>query len=250
LLRSANVIAALMVKDKALSSVLKQRTMDRATTMKSQDILLLLKLVSLYKLEQHELQLGLEGGALLVTAQEYWSSGSWQGWELSDEVPDIAPTVQAKDRYSVRNLEAMTGISKSEISASLKRSFNAGLASVDRKVKFPRANNRALKEFIVHGLKYVFPAEPGKIMRGIPTSLAAPVMAGKLMSAGDVINVWPDPTGNQKGQSIQPLFKSVPKAVKQDPELYKLLALVDAIRLGNARETQLAIKLLDDELQL
>lgn len=218
--------------------------------MKSQDILLLLKLVSLYKLEQHELQLGLEGGALLATAQEYWSSGSWQGWELSDEVPDITPTVQAKDRYSVRNLEAMTGISKSEISASLKRSFNAGLASLDRKVKFPRANNRALKEFIVHGLKYVFPAEPGKIMRGIPTSLAAPVMAGKLMSAGDVINVWPDPTGNQKGQSIQPLFKSVPKAVKQDPELYKLLALADAIRLGNARETQLAVKLLDDELQL
>lgn len=239
-----------MVKDEALSAVLKQRTFDRATTMKSQDILLLLKLVSLYKLEQHELQLGLEGGALLVTAQEYWSGGSWQGWELSDEDPDIAPTVQAKDRYSVRNLEAMTGISKSEISASLKRSFNAGLASLDRKVKFPRANNRALKEFIVHGLKYVFPAGPGKIMRGIPTSLAAPVMAGKLMSAGDVINVWPDPTGNQKGQSIQPLFKSVPKAVKQDPELYKLLALVDAIRLGNARETQLAVKLLDDELQL
>ncbi|WP_323815928.1 hypothetical protein [Cellvibrio sp. NN19] len=218
--------------------------------MKSQDILLLLKLVSLYKLEQHELQLGLESGVLLSSVQENWSSGSWQGWEQSDDSPDTTLIIHAKDRYSVRNLEAMTGISKSEISASLKRSVNAGLASLDRKVKLPRANNRALKEFIVHGLKYVFPAEPGKIVRGIPTSLAAPVMAGKLMTAGDVINVWPDPTGKEKGQSILPLFKSVPKAVKQDPELYKLLALVDAIRLGNARETQLAVQLLDDELQL
>lgn len=218
--------------------------------MKSQDILLLLKLVSLYKQEQHELQLGLEGGALLTTAQEYWPKAAWQGWEPTDDYPSIAPIIHAKDRYSVRNLEAMTGISKSEISASIKRSLTVGMALLDRNTKFPRANNRALKEFIVHGLKYVFPAELGKIMRGIPTSLAAPVMAGKLMSAGDVINVWPDPTGKEKGQSIQPLFKSVPKAVKQDPELYKLLALIDAIRLGNARETQLAIQLLEDELQL
>ena len=119
---------------------------------------------------------------------------------------------------------------------------------LDRKTKFPRANNRALKEFIEHGLKYVFPADPGKIMRGIPTSFAAPIMAGKLMSAGDVINVWPDPTGKEKGQSIQPLFKSVPRAVKQDPELYKLLALVDAIRLGNARESKIAIELLEESL--
>jgi hypothetical protein len=217
--------------------------------MKSQDILLLLKLVSLHKQEQHELQLGLEGGALLATSKEYGPNHKWQGWELADS-NDITPTIHAKDRYSVRNLEAMTGISKSEISASLKRSFTVGMALLDRKTTFPRANNRALKEFIVHGIKYVFPAEPGEMMRGIPTSFAAPVMAGKLMSAGDVINVWPDSTGKEKGQSIQPLFKSVPKAVKQDPELYKLLALVDAIRLGNARETQLAVELLNDELQL
>lgn len=218
--------------------------------MKSQDIFLLLKLVSLFKQEQREVRLGLEGGALLATVKEYWPEGEWQGWEQVDDASEMAPILHAKDRYSVRNLEAMTGISKSEISASLKRSLAVGMALLDPKTTFPRANNRALKEFIVHGLKYVFPAERGEIMRGIPTSLAAPVMAGKLMSAGDVINVWPDPTGKEKGQSIRPLFKSVPKSVKQDPELYKLLALVDAIRLGNARETQLAIQLLGDEFQL
>ena len=217
--------------------------------MKSQDILLLLKLVSLYKQEQRELQLGLDGGARLEELQDYGPEGEWRGWELNhDDSENNLLQVNSQDRYSVRNLEAMTGISKSEISASLKRSISVGLAVLDRKTKFPRANNRALKEFIEYGLKYVFPADPGKIMRGIPTSFAAPIMAGKLMSAGDVINVWPDPTGKEKGQSIQPLFKSVPRAVKQDPELYKLLALVDAIRLGNARESKIAIELLEESL--
>ena len=230
--------------------VLKQRTVGGLKAMKSQDILLLLKLVCLYKQEQRELKLGLEGSARLEALQDYGADGAWQGWELIYNDPEaLSPEVNAQDRYSVRNLEAMTGISKSEISASLKRSISVGLAVVDRKTKFPRANNRALLEFIVHGIKYVFPAEQGKIMRGIPTAFASPILVGKLMSAGDIINVWPDPTGKEKGQSILPLFKSVPKAVKQDPVLYKLLALVDAIRLGQARETTVAIQLLIEELQ-
>jgi len=217
--------------------------------MKSQDILLLLKLVCLYKQEQRELKLGLEDNVRLEELQEYGPEREWQGWELNNEDSENSlPQLNSQDRYSVRNLEAMTGISKSEISASLKRSISVGLAVLGRNTKSPRANSRALKEFIEYGLKYVFPAEPGKIMRGIPTSFAAPIMAGKLMSAGDVINVWPDPTGKEKGQSIQPLFKSVPRAVKQDPELYKLLALVDAIRLGNARESKIAIELLEESL--
>lgn len=216
--------------------------------MKSQDILLLLKLVSLYKQEQHELQLGYEGGALLSTMREYGLTSEWQGWVLEHDATDNAPIVHAKDRYSVRNLEAMTGISKSEISGSLKRSISVGLAVLDRKSQLPRANNRGLRDFIAFGIKYVFPAKPGQIMRGIPTSFAAPVMAGKLMTAGEIINVWPDPTGKEKGQSVQPLFKSVPRAVKQDPVLYKLLALVDAIRLGSVRESKVAIELLDEIL--
>ena len=216
--------------------------------MKSQDILLLLKLVSLFKQEQRQLRADLAGEALLAELHEYCPDGIWQGWEQSSE--DDAPVQHAAhERYSFRNLEAMTGISKSEISASLKRSIGVGLAAIDRKTQFPRANNRALSEFIVHGLKYVFPVKPSAVVRGIPTSFAAPVMSGKLMSAGELMNVWPDPTGKEKGQSIQPLYKSVPKAVKQDAELYKLLALVDAIRLGNARESNAAIELLEENLR-
>lgn len=46
----------------------------------------------------------------------------------------------------------------------------------------------------------------------------------------------------------EPLFKSAPYAVRQDAELYALLALVDAIRIGQPRERNLAIKLLGKHL--
>ena len=50
------------------------------------------------------------------------------------------------------------------------------------------------------------------------------------------------------GQSIKPLFKSVPEAVQKDERLYEYLALVDAIRLGNQREVGLAGDLLSERL--
>jgi hypothetical protein len=175
--------------------------------MKSQDILLLLKLLSMEKSE----------------------------------------AVSSEADYSVRQLEALTGISKSELSTALNRCIRVGLVARDRQTNSPRVNRKALLGFLINGIKYVFPVKPAELVRGIPTAFAAPVMAGKMMSAGDVINVWPDATGKEKGQAITPLFKSAPSAAKADPKLYELLALVDAIRIGNAREAKLAEQLLKEE---
>jgi hypothetical protein len=68
------------------------------------------------------------------------------------------------------------------------------------------------------------------------------------MSAGEFSLVWPDARGNTKGQAIQPLFKSATFAVRQDPKMYALLALVDAIRVGHPREANLATEILSKEL--
>ncbi len=151
------------------------------------------------------------------------------------------------DRYALRQLEEVTGISKTELSAGLNRCLAVGLAVRDRQTGLPRVNRKALLGFLLHGIKYVFPARPAEIVRGIPTAFAAPVMAGKLMTAGEIITVWPDASGQNKGQAVTPLFKSVPYAAKQDPKLYELLALVDAIRIGNAREVELASELIAKE---
>lgn len=39
-----------------------------------------------------------------------------------------------------------------------------------------------------------------------------------------------------------PLYPSVTKAVQNDPKLHELIALVDALRVGRAREKEIAIK--------
>ncbi len=104
----------------------------------------------------------------------------------------------------------------------------------------PRANTKALGELIIYGLRYVFPVQLGELTRGIATSLGAPVLEGQIMTAGELIPVWPDARGNTKGQAVTPLAPSVPKAVRTDPRLYALLALTDAIRIGQPRERNFA----------
>lgn len=186
--------------------------------MKSQDIVILLKLVSL---------------------QEQESSGLL---DSSDWLPG------REEPYTVRGLGTSLGISKTEVSASLNRSLESGLAVKDRERGRTKPNRRNLYDFIVHGLKFVFPAKPGAPKRGIATGFAAPMLKSQLMSAGDDLYVWPYAQGEVRGLSVEPLFKSVPEAAGHDEKLYEYLALIDAIRLGRQRETNLATKLLKERL--
>lgn len=211
--------------------------------MKSQDVLLLIKLICLEQREREQQRLAGEMTELIKQGDAYLSD-QWRGWEdYSEQDPPVH-----NDSYSVRALQASLGISKTEIASALKRCQYIGLLRVDPDTQLPRVNSKALLGFIEHGLRYVFPAKPAEMVRGIPTSFCAPMLQGKLMSGGDLIHVWPDAYGNRKGQSITPLFKTVPGAVKKDPCLYEYLALIDAIRLGNAREARLANEILREKV--
>ncbi|MCU1718176.1 MarR family transcriptional regulator [Pseudomonas sp. 5P_3.1_Bac2] len=211
--------------------------------MKSQDLLLLIKLICL---EQRERQQQRLDGDTAERAKHISlpKPDEWQGWE--DHVEQDPPIHH--DSYSVRALEASLGISKSEVASALKRCQQIGLLRLEPSTQLPRVNSKALLGFIEYGSRYVFPVKPAEIVRGIPTSFSAPVLQGSLMSGGDLIHVWPDAYGNRKGQSVTPLFKTVPGAVKKDPLLYEYLALIDAIRLGNAREANLANQMLREKV--
>jgi hypothetical protein len=43
--------------------------------------------------------------------------------------------------------------------------------------------------------------------------------------------------------------ENLPLAAKSDPALYELLALFDALRMGQARERELASRLLEERLR-
>ena len=127
------------------------------------------------------------------------------------------------------------GMSASEIHAAVRRSVDAGLIEFESR----RPLRKPLEEYLLHGIRYAFPAKRGPVARGIPTAHAAPPLADQI-GVDDLPPVWPDPEGRVKGYAVEPLYRSVPKAAKGDPQLYELLALVDALRIGRARERKLA----------
>ena len=53
--------------------------------------------------------------------------------------------------------------------------------------------------------------------------------------------IWPTEIGTIKGQSIEPLYAGAPAAASEDPVLYEMLALINALRVGQARERILAV---------
>ncbi len=109
-----------------------------------------------------------------------------------------------------------------------------------------KPNLTAVEEFLIHGVKYVFPAKRGSLIRGMPTSYAAEPLSRLINPGKEPVPVWADPLGNIRGIEIVPLYKTVPEAAKRDPKLYERLALIDAIRDGKARERNLA----EQELKL
>tara|TARA_R110002073_G_scaffold245044_10_gene407656 strand:+ start:5564 stop:6067 length:504 start_codon:yes stop_codon:yes gene_type:complete len=141
----------------------------------------------------------------------------------------------APEGLSYAALADELGLSASQVYAAVKRAEGAGLLVAGSRT----VNKQALIEFLVHGLKYVFPAKRGPIVRGMPTAHSAPPLNETIIDDGTPV-VWPDPKGTVRGESIEPLHKGVPKAAKLDERLYQSLSLIDAIRTGRARERKIA----------
>lgn len=130
------------------------------------------------------------------------------------------------DDWYLKNLAAQLNISNSEVSESLNRSLIGGLVEEDKK----SVKKQDLLEFLVYGVRYVFPAIEKRLARGMPTAFSATVLSQEFVVEDPY--VWPAKGFNTKGISISPLYHTVPGACKEDAELYDLLALTDALRMG------------------
>lgn len=160
------------------------------------------------------------------------------GMRPQDVVILLKIAAKRSGSWYMKDLSAELGISASEVSESLNRSVLAGLIAQNKK----QLMKQTLLEFLESGLKYVYPVQPGAVVRGMPTAHSAPPLSGEIVSSE--IYVWPWAKGNKRGQAIEPLHTSVPEACQQDELLYKMLALVDAIRVGRKREQQMAVQIL------
>lgn len=143
-------------------------------------------------------------------------------------------------RSTYANLASQLGISASEVHAAAKRAETARLLTPDK--RGPRPNRRALLEFVLHGVRYAFPAVRGALTRGVPTSYAAPPLDSIIVQPDEPPPVWPYAKGSVRGYELSPLYANAPEAALRDPKLYELLTLIDALRDGRARERQIAEK--------
>ncbi len=142
--------------------------------------------------------------------------------------------------WTYSGLAGELGMSASEVHGAITRAQSARLyADVLHTVMHPN-----LFEFLVHGVRYAFPAEADAPAWGIPTAHAAPPLNGIIIADEPLPPVWPAASGTTHGVSLTPLYRSVPYAAERDPELYELLACVDALRIGRVRERSAATEAL------
>ncbi len=139
-------------------------------------------------------------------------------------------------------LAEAVGLSMSEAHGSVKRLTQARLLSREAR----RIAPSALLNFIGSGVPHAFPAIVGAEARGIPTAAAGPPLAKEFPSA--VQYVWPSAEGKVRGQSLTPLYPKAVGIALRRPGLYELLTLVDALRVGQARERRRATQLLQEHL--
>jgi len=165
---------------------------------------------------------------------------------LSQDIVVLAKLVTyGGGRPPIAQVAADLALSPSQVHGALKRLERSRL--VDSHTGRPLL--RAVEEFLIHGVKYAFPAQRGEATRGMPTAYAAPPLSDHIAKDADIPPVWPDPEGKMRGVTLEPLHKAALKAARKDPVLYELLALLDALRDGRARERKLAEKELSARLR-
>ncbi len=162
---------------------------------------------------------------------------------------DIAVALHLKlhptDAYSA--IAERLGIGKSTAHASVARLVRSGLAFASRGATAIVAGG-PLRDFLVHGVRYAFAPDTVPLARGVVTGFRAlpDVMAREGLDP--IALVWPSKLGEDTGIGIEPLVPAAPDLRHRDPKLYRLLALLDSLRIADAREREIARRALDEEL--
>lgn len=147
-----------------------------------------------------------------------------------------------QENWQFKDIASGLELSPAEVSESLNRSLLAGLVDETRR----EVKRLSLAEFIQHGLHYVFPQAPGAMVNGVVTAHSHPYFRKQFHA--EFKYVWPMASGEARGLAIEPLYAAQPAAALKDEKLYLLLACIDIVRVGRAREIKMAIDVLKQHL--
>lgn len=145
------------------------------------------------------------------------------------------------EKWTYAGLADSLLLSASETNAAVKRAIHCGLARPALGTETnPQPVAAALREFLAHGIRFVFPARAGGLARGVPTGFAAPGLEGLVSEADELVAVWPWAQGGYRGYALEPLFRRAPEAAVRDAHFHAYLALVDVLRQPSARGREVA----------
>lgn len=147
--------------------------------------------------------------------------------------------------FVLADLAEELGMALSSVHGAVRRGEQAKLLS--RSGGSVRALRPSILEFALHGARYAYPGQLGAMTRGVPTAIGGPVLRPHFEESVEA-PVWPDPEGTVRGPGLQPLSACVVTASKNDEALYEVLTLVDALRVGAARERKIAAEELEARL--
>lgn len=174
-----------------------------------------------------------------------------------------APTLKAQDVLVVCKLWSLGG--KSWTYAGLAEALLLSVGEVHHAVARCRqaqlvfsvrgddvVSKRHFFDLLVTAVPRVFFAVRGGFDLGCPTSHSAPSLVERFASvrgdASSVPTIWPDPRGTVRGESLLPIYPSVPEAARKDDKLYELLALIDTVRLGEHKTKKRAVEILERQI--
>jgi predicted nucleotidyltransferase len=137
-------------------------------------------------------------------------------------------------------------MSRFEAHAAVQRLIAAGLVAATEGPPWPVL--AAVQAFVVYGARYAYPPVRGGQTIGFPTAHGVAPLSQMMVPSQEPAPIWPHPQGPVRGQALLPLYEKLPLAAMEDEALYQLLALFDALRAGQARESELATQLLKERL--
>lgn len=170
-------------------------------------------------------------------------------------MPNKPQALKPQDVAVALRLALAPEASYATLAADLLMSLSTAHESVERlqlagllRPQSRHVNRHSLLEFLEHGVRYMFPAKPQSKVRGVRTAYSSPVLANEIVT--DDVIVWPDVRGDTMGQSIPPLLERAGELPTKCPQVYELLTLVDAIRIGRVRERAKAVDKIKERLAI
>jgi hypothetical protein len=136
---------------------------------------------------------------------------------------------------TIAALAEKLGLSVSSVHRSLTALRGAQLVDESRRPQLAQVD-----EFLSSALRYVFPPLQHGEARGLPTAASASPLRELLAESESFPLVWAHARGQVRGVALEPLHPAMPEVALRDANIAEWLALVDALRLNDARVRELA----------